>query len=155
MNQIGDGRAIFFAAAEAEPLRTWGIAKYVLQRLLDDVTPIDVRMATNSADARPRIQVATNVNRAGFVVTLTNNWGVRKLPGTAAVVDTSAKVAVELALKPAFGVASGARVLGEAGACEPLPASGRFRVGVAAGDVAVVEICVAPGEDNGRIQSIV
>jgi hypothetical protein len=118
------GSVIVLLSSEASAVLSsgtgFGVAAHLLARVSNDTFPFSVACAaagTSSAATSLRVapgapncgvSVAANRGPAGWNVTLINNHGVTKDPGTPVVVDPSAAVDVVLSLRSGYGSISAA-----------------------------------------------
>ena len=138
------GRVVVSLVNDAPTLQAFKLLEgAMLAPLIGQLAPFEL-LLSNGSDARPLVQMMINrVGSTGLNVTLINNLGVTKGPKTAAVVDPSANIVVQLRLKQGHILqAFSTRLPVKQLAVQP---KNTVMVAIPAGDVALVSITLSSG----------
>ena len=148
----GSGTVILLLASSAAflsdspPGGSLGVASHLLQRLQEDVAPFDVN-ATRADGSPVQLQVLTNRTPRGWLLTLINNNGITKAPGTPTVTDASAACTASIFLRSGWGVlASAWASVGAALPTLPIPVvdGAAIRIdNIGAGELVVVGVTMS------------
>ena len=84
-----------------------GVVDHLLSRISNDTSPVAVRCGGCKADGTG-LQVLSSRSPGGWNITLINDLGVTKEPGTAAVTNPALALNVGLSFRPGFGALAAA-----------------------------------------------